>query len=422
MIASRASALLLGLALCLVCAPAAGQYSPGDVVVIDQRNIGQNWPIWGITSQGKIYTVTTLLPLGAYSIAPAPDNRSIWVSGKGNAGYTTSSVAPDGTIVNFNVDLQNLFSSIDVDGGGNAILGNLVRPEIKKYAGSSFTTLYTGSPITNIIGGGLDLYTGDLVVLDSAGIFQANLHGTVKLSTVIAPITRPRNGGSLHDDPDTGTLVGAWSNGSATAIYRLALGTPGILSTLWNGSTMETFGALDRDPFDGRYVIPAAASSVSSRPSAVYRFDARTSILTTLATFPGTLRASPMGATVAGSRHLCAGNEARPGQAYTLMVSSPNEPGAAYIIACSFGFGPGIPLGQGRKVYLSPDALFNYSLQNTGIFSGFQGLLGPKGEAIATLKIPNIPQLSGFRFFAAAVTINQNQISVISDTLGVTIQ
>jgi hypothetical protein len=38
------------------------------------------------------------------------------------------------------------------------------------------------------------------------------------------------------------------------------------------------------------------------------------------------------------------------------------------------------------------------------------------------VQIPFAPALSGFRFFAAVITINLNQISVISDTIGVTIR
>ena len=418
----RVLALVLGLACVLAGGLASAQYAAGDTLVTDQTNIGSNWPLWGITPGGKLYTVTANLPLYAWSIAPAPDNRSVWVSGKGNAGLTTASVAPDGTITNINVDFQNLFSCMDVDGNGNAILANMVNPEIKKmkFGSTTFTTLYSGAPLTNMVGGGLDLYTGDLVVVDTAGIFQARLFGTVTVSTVVASIPRPQNGAGLHDDPETGTMVGTWSS----SIFSLALGSPGMLTTLWPGSNLEVLGALDRDPADGRYVIPAAATPISSRPSAVYRFDARTSTLTTFVTFPGSYRAAPLAATVAGSRHLCGGGgvEAQPGKPFPLMVSSPNEPGATYVIACSFSFGPGIPLTHGRKVYLSPDPLFYYSLQNTGIFRDFQGVLGGTGEAIGVLQIPNVPQLSGFRFYAAAVTVNQNQISVISDTVGVTIQ
>jgi len=422
MLAPRTPALLLGLALGLICVPAAGQYAAGDTIIADQTIMGTNWPLWGITPQGTLYTVTASLPLSAYSVAPAPDNRTLWVSGKGNAGYTLASVAPDGTITNINVDFQNLFTSIDVDGNGNAILCNLPKPEIKKikYNTTTITTLHQAMALSNISGAGMDLQTGDLVMVDANGIFQANLFGNVTVSTVIPFVGTRSAPAGLHDDPETGTMVGSWGSD----VYRLIPGTPGVLTTIWSGATLETLGSLDRNPFDGSYVIPAAATPISSRPSAVYRFDASTATITTMITYSGTHRASPVAATVAGSRHLCGGGgvEARPGQPFALMVSSPNEPGVAYVIACSLGFGPGIPLGNGRKVYLTPDALFFYSLLNTGIFWNFQGNLMATGEGIGVIQIPNIPQLSGLRFFAAAVTLNNNRISVISDTLGVTIQ
>lgn len=414
--------LYLSLAICLLCVPAVGQYTAGDTVVTDQTSIGSNWPLWGITPSGKLYTVTASLPLYAWSITPAPDNRSLWVSGKGNAGYTTATVAPDGTITNINVDFQNLFASMDVDGNGNLILGNLVQPEIKKrsFGGSTFTTLHVGAPLSNIQGGGLDLQSGDLLLVDSAGLFQARLYPGVTVSTVVTSIPRPQNGAGLHADPDSGTLIGSWGN----AVYRVSPGSPGLLTTVWTAPPGQSLGALDRDPADGWYVMPSAASSISAQTSAVYRFDTRTSTLITLATFPSTLRAQPLAATVAGSRHLCGGGgaEAQPGMPFTLLVSSPNEPGVPYVVACSFGYGPGIPVGKGRKIYLTVDAFFLYSLKNLGIFTNFQGILGSKGEAIATLRIPRIAQLSGFRFYAAAITINQGRFSVISDTLGVTIQ
>lgn len=112
-------------------------------------------------------------------------------------------------------DVRNLFSSIDVDGNGNLILCNLVGPEIKKktFGGSAFTTLYAGTPFTNIAAGALDLQTGDLMAVDFGGILRARLSGTVKLSTVLTPIPQSRNGAGRHADPETATFVGWWSNG-----------------------------------------------------------------------------------------------------------------------------------------------------------------------------------------------------------------
>jgi hypothetical protein len=397
--------------------PLAAQYAPGDVVVTDQNsNLPKTWPLWGITPQGKVYTITTSLSFYAWSVTPAPDNRSLWASGKGQGGYTTATIAPDGTVINFL--FADLYSCIDVDGGGNAILGALTGPSVNKYVGNTLSTIYTGPPLRDIRGGGIDLTTGDFVVVDASGpaIFQVSIYGKPSVSTVLASIPRISNGAGLHADPGTGTMIGSWGSG----IYRLALGSPGILTTLKTGLPLGTVGALDRDPWDGQFVIPNI-NTTSTQPSAVFRYDATMGVITTLAPLPTNPRVSPISATVAGSRHLCAGGDAVVGQQYSLMVSSPNEPGAFYVAALSFGVGPGIPVGGGRKVYLMPDVLFNFSLTNSGIFSNFQGVLGPKGEAIARLSIPNIGALSGLRFYAAAITINQNQISVISDTIVVTI-
>jgi len=413
--------LVAGLAVILLGGPAVAQYSAGDVIVTDQNNIGSNWPLWGITVQGKVYTVTTQLSFYAWSVAPAPDNRTLWASGKGNLGYTTATIAPDGTITNFNIDFQHLFSCIDVDGGGNAILGNLVGGgTINKYAKSTLSTLYAGAPLQSILGGGIHLASGDFVVLDSNGsnIYRLKMYPAPVLSTVLTGLQRPSNGVGLHTDPATGDMIASWSTGTINAVYRLRLGSPGMLATLRAGSPFGALGALDRDPFDGQFVIPSRGATLSE----VFRFDAATGAVTTLATFPSTVRVTPMAATVAGSRHLAAMNEARPGQPFDLIVSSPNEPGAAYIAALSLSPGPGIPVGGGRKVYLGLDVLFAYSITNTGIFSRFQGALNIKGEAFPRVQIPNAPALSGFRFYAAAITVNLNQLSVISDPIGVTIR
>ncbi|MBN2492116.1 MAG: hypothetical protein JXQ29_14815 [Planctomycetes bacterium] len=424
---SRVSiSLLVALALALAALSSAAQYAPGDVIVTDQNSsFPSSWPLWGITPQGKVYTVSTSLSFYAWSVAPAPDNRTLWASGKGIQGLTTATIAPDGTITNFHIDFNHLFTCIDVDSAGDAILGNLVNPSINKFSLVSpstiytLSTLYSGPPFSSIQGGGIDLATGDFVVVDSNGpnIYQVSLFPRPSVSTVIARIGGIGNGLGLHADPGTGTMVGSWGSG----IYRLVPGSPGILTTLKTGVGLGTLAALDRDPWDGQFVIPSW-STTSTQPAVVLRFDAASGAITTLAQLPAIHRVMPMAATVAGSRHLCATGAALPGKTFSMMVSSPNEPRAFYAVAVSLSVGPGIPVGGGRRVFLTPDDLFHYSLTNSGIFSGFQGVLGGGGEAIAKMSIPSVGALSGLRFFAAVVTIQQNQISVISDPLGVTIQ
>jgi len=414
-----------GFLLLILAVPAftaSAQYTPGDVIVTEFNSPGLTWPLWGITPQGRVYTVTSSLPFLAFAIAPAPDNRSLWVSGQGNLGCATSTITPNGIITHINVDKKNIFGNIDVDGGGNALLGSMLFPDVLMWTNGNLTTVFQGSS-SGYGGGGLDLPSGDLVLLNPQGrtIDRISLHGK-PASTLVVSGPRVASRFGLHDDPDSGTMVGAWRiyPSGTSAVYRLTLGPPAALVTLRDITSLGEPGALDRDPFDGQYVIPCTPVN-TAQPATVMKFDARTASITRFATFPATPPVKLFAATVAGSRHLCGANDARVGQIYTLMVSSPGETGVPYAIGCSFGFRPGIPVGAGRKIHLSVDALFNYSLLNTGIFKGFQGVLSAQGEAAATITIPPVSGLSGFRFFAVAVTVKQGRISVISDPLGVTI-
>ncbi len=413
--------LAVVIALTLLAGLAPAQYSPGDVVVADQNVSGANWPLWGITRQGVVYTVTTSLPFFGWSMAPAPDNRTIWVSGVGRQGAANARIAPDGTITNFNADPKRVFCSIEVDGGGNAVCGDAGSSQILKYDGTFWTTLYSGAPFNKIHAAGIDLTSGDLVVFDSgpSAILRATLAGTPNVTTVFTPVLPAFEGAGLHADPDSRTMIGGWATGGRlgpiySAFYRLTLAPPSALTTLQPTGVAGVPNSVDRDPFDGQFVIASAIA-----PAAILRFDARNNVVTTIAAVPS---ARPRAATVAGSRHLCALNEAKPGQTYRLLVSSPGQPSVPYAVALSFDYRPGIAVGGGRKVYLQPDALFALSLGNAGIFANMQGVLDASGEAVATIAIPTARVLRGVRFFAAAVTIPGSRISVISDTLGVTIR
>ena len=201
----------------------------------------------------------------------------------------------------------------------------------------------------------------------------------------------------------------------------MRLGPPPLLKPILTGAPLFQLGALDRDPGDGLYVIPCM-DQTTPQNNAMLRLDARTGSLTSIVRLPVSAGAHPHAVTVAGSRHLCGVNQPRPGALYNLLVSVPREPGALYVVGASFGFRPGIAVGGGRKVYLNPDALFQYSLLNTGIFSGFQGTLNARGEGAASIAIPPVAGLSGHRFFAAVMTIWNGSISTLSEPLGITIQ
>jgi len=85
---------VIAVLLAVAASFSAAQYTPGDVVVTDQRPVGSTWPVWGITPQGSVYTVTSSLSFFGWSIAPGPDNRTVWVSGTGRQGASTTRSSP----------------------------------------------------------------------------------------------------------------------------------------------------------------------------------------------------------------------------------------------------------------------------------------------------------------------------------------
>jgi len=383
-----------------------GQYTAGDLVVN-----GQTSSLFGVTPQGRVYTVTSRLPFPsiARELVCAPDNRTIWVLLNPNPMNTPAllSVAPNGTITF--VRTGSMVQIMDVDGGGNALLSDGMN--IMSYGAGRLTTLYANLPWRFVGGGSIELATGDLIATTSSptGIHRFTLHGTPRTSTVTHLIHFPHR---VVNDPETGGMVGV----TDYYVFQATLApTPTVTPLLWTRGALR-FGWPVRDPRDGRFIVPYH----TGQNPLLYRLDARTRAVTTIVQLPGSLTATAV--TLAGSRHLCGLNAARPGGLYSMLVSSPGEAGFRYGVALSFGFRPGIPVGGGRKIYLNPDPLFLASATGRGPFYGFQGTLDARGEAVAAVAIPNLAGLSGRRFFASAITITQNRISVISDPLGVTIQ
>jgi hypothetical protein len=95
-----------------------------------------------------------------------------------------------------------------------------------------------------------------------------------------------------------------------------------------------------------------------------------------------------------------------PGQTVALTLDSQRDPGAAYLLAASFGRFPGIPLpGDPRVVSLVPDALLGWSVGSLAPpFLGFQGGLDASGRAAASILLPPEPAIRGILFFVSGVT------------------
>jgi len=113
---------------------------------------------------------------------------------------------------------------------------------------------------------------------------------------------------------------------------------------------------------------------------------------------------------------------ARIGQTLQLKVSMPAHAGDLYVTALSFGYAPGFVLPGGVRVYLNPDPLLFLSLSGVPMFSQFQGLLSPQGEAAPAVAVPGVAALAGVRLFAAAVAFHSGNAVRASEPLGITIR
>jgi hypothetical protein len=107
---------------------------------------------------------------------------------------------------------------------------------------------------------------------------------------------------------------------------------------------------------------------------------------------------------------------------FTLMAT--NDAGLPYQLGSSLGTGP-IPIGT-RQLDLSPDNLLLVTVNNywPWIFSGYRGVIDSKGQAQATIHIPNQPALAGVRVHSAFVTLDPaapSGVRSISDTFSFTI-
>jgi len=97
----------------------------------------------------------------------------------------------------------------------------------------------------------------------------------------------------------------------------------------------------------------------------------------------------------------------RPGGRITLDLHASISAGLAYQAGSSLGTGP-IPLGNKRKIDLSPDSLLVATVIGLwpSIFTAYRGVIDSKGQAKAAISIPGFPALIGVRLHTAFVTLH----------------
>jgi hypothetical protein len=103
---------------------------------------------------------------------------------------------------------------------------------------------------------------------------------------------------------------------------------------------------------------------------------------------------------------ILASGTGRIGTPVTVSLLANDDLGFAYQVGTSLGTGP-IPIDT-RSLNLSPDGLLFVSTSGfwPGIFSGYRGVIDSKGQAQATINIPNVTVLIGTRLHTAFVTLD----------------
>ena len=111
------------------------------------------------------------------------------------------------------------------------------------------------------------------------------------------------------------------------------------------------------------------------------------------------------------------------GQPWTLSLSHPTAPGAAYIAAASLTTDTGLVAAPGSILTLDPDVLFLASFPNPlpGLFTNFQGNLDGVGSATLTVNIPNVPGINCIGLHVQAFVIGGGTPGVLSNCVDDTI-
>jgi len=401
--------------LLLVALSAPAQFRPGDIIAAPGVLANGVRKLLGITPTGVAYTLNTPPIDFVGSMLPSPDNRTIWFSGYGpNLAPGTYQIDPNGTVTSISKALWLL----EADGAGNILGYDPGYGIVRLRRGPVISTIYSSSTFF-YLAAGIDLASGDLITDQGQYLERLTLFGTPKRIQLLSK-TAALFLSKLESIPTTGYLLGSPSS-HHPEVLRLQLRPFVNVTTLKSWPNLPPLADVTFNP-DFQTTILPFSFAIPNIQHTLLAFDSTSATVTrTLFASPSSMNLRVDRVTVAHSRHLAATSQARTGGVYSLLVSSPAEPGASYVVAMSFGFGPGLQIADGRKIPLKLDPLFYLSLSGAPLFSRFKGLLDSHGEATASMTIPAIPQRSGVRFFSACVTILNDRISMVSAPVGATV-
>jgi hypothetical protein len=276
-------------------------------------------------------------------------------------------------------------------------------------------TLYAGNLALRPRAVETDIDTGDVLSLDANGsLLRVDAAGN---ASIAATVSSTAEHAAMASDWRSGDVF----VGVDTRVLKVNPVT-GIVAPVFSGLPLGGIVGLEVDDLDGSLLVCSSAA-LSNVQGAVFRMTRAGSIVSTLARLPATVIATGMD--VVGSRPLNGNGDARPGNPYFLDLDVPSAPGLAYVLAGSLGVRPGLALADGRTIPLNLDPVLILSLVDPFTFQNFQSTLDPVGHATATFHVPQIPALTGQRFYFAFVLLDAAAplgIRLVSNPWGVSIR
>jgi len=405
---------VLGLAVGALSPSVDAQFLPGSFVV---GTTDTKVRALLVSPQGPWSTLATINLSPIWSMVPSAHNRSVWLT----AGSLQSGVFEFTSAGAFNtvflVTPGYRMTGLVLDGNGDVYLTGSAGQVLKR----------SGGQITTVVGGirwgvfGLteDPNDGALLLGVQEGVVRMTTHGPHTMNWVrkdpslsgIWPV-------GIQLDPVTGYLLEVRS-GKITRYDRarsaFAPPTPPL------PQPFTSLGTLVRDPATGLFVV---AGTHQTNGVLLFRYDATNNVVTWIQTLKHATNSRHYATvTIPGTRYLSSLGPVGPGQTLKLRVSCPSAPHRPYFVGLSLaGWWPGMSLA-GRTIYLNPDALFFQSLTAGAYFRDFVGALDSKGEAVASVQLPNVRGLSGLRVHAASLILPRTPaLPVVSSPFGFTIQ
>jgi hypothetical protein len=359
------------------------------------------------------------LPLGdASAVMMEVDNWS-YVVGSGNTLYWINMAGAMPVVVAIAAAGADL-TGIDLDQDGSVVATTAGQQLVRFTRAGAVNVLVNGLGAPNGVPNcvAVDLSTGDYVV----GIYD--VPGSIVRVNPVTGMVSPALGGpiaqvsGIDQDVATGdfflTRFGALERMTAAGVRNVVTAAP----------EMATANGLEVFEVEGR-TERIAVVEAGAAPTGVYWVTKADGTVANLSVCPRG-SADGLGPTEVCfdmSRYLSSFGPAAPGSLHELRIADNANPGQVYQLWAAFSYRPGLPLPDGRTLWLTPDALFFATPFLPGIFQNFSGVLDGNGRATARVAIPASAPI-GLRLYVSGGIFNPmaGVITRVLNTVGFSVR